>query len=474
MEGARQGIFPCMVELQYRIPDSYSPGMLDIVLSFLKEPELGTDPDSHQQSLARISLLALTQVAVALAHRPSLCLQAARKLLPALGGIMAWVYLLLHLKRSEWYEGYSYTFSDFAMHKSIILTLTDITHIHEMVEGAVTAHPLVIDFAVVSWVVATSQGHALIYPSGYSPMDAGCRDGPEEPTIALFHLISTKNAPALAEAILSWRICSPHLFFQRGSQRMSNLVKVNDLPGLGQVPDIPMEDLNFSRIVMSVKALVNASPDLGVPLLESRAPAQFMDALVRAAERADLVECRTGWMDCVDHHLFLAGHVASWAELQSSHFVQTVKAVIYSGVVSLLKTGLELPKDRSKEAWKPWTILLQRIVKWAYSSPGLFKFVWTAIAENLAPCRPDLPEGSVVKWIFMREVEPLHILSHHRGGIYSGMKLCDSWMVRIFPSPSTLNSRLPVANSYASTNRANQDQHAEGFAQDASPWCTIL
>lgn len=394
------------------------------------------DPDFYQpiqRSRAYSSLLSLTQVAVALARRPSLCLQAAKKLLPAIEGIMAWTYLLLHLRRNEWYEGYSYTFPDFDMHKNIMLTLMDITFIHEMVEVAVTAHPLVVDFAVVSWVAATSQGHALVYPSGYCSMDAGSRDAPEEPTIALLHLISRKNAPALAEAILSWRICSPHLFFRRGSQRMRSLIKINTLPGLGHVSDTPMEDLNFARTVMSVKALVDATPDLVVPLLESRTPAHFMDALVRAGERADLIECRTGWIDCVDSLLVLAGHVASWAELQSSTFSSTVKTILSSGVVRLLEKGLELPKDRSKEAWKPWTALLQRIVKWAYSSPSLLRLVWTAVAEHLSPCRSDLPEGSIIEWIFIGEIEPLHLFFHHHGD-FRGLTLCDNSMVR-YPSP---------------------------------------
>lgn len=381
MAGARKGVFSHLAELSHRTCDLYAaaPAILEVFLGHLREPDPVLRPDVNQRFCAYLSLLALLQVTEACKRRPSLSLITAKKLVPALGGILTWIYLVLCLERSQWCEGYPYGFQDVVKYEDIVHILLGISGIDEGIQSALVTNDLLIDLSVIAWVAAPG-GHPLLYASG-NHLSAEYSDGPEEPTITLLHLIADRNPKALSTVIMNGRICAPERLFVRASQRMWTLVKPSILPHLHHVSEVPTEDLNFTRVVRIIKVLVDTAPDLIVPMLETMVPVYFMDALVQASSRSCSIECSSGRMDYLVNLLELAVHVAGWAGLRSANFAPIAKGLVSGGIVRLLGACAFLSQDRP-DSVRPFRTLTRLLMNWA-TSPSLFKSVSSEMSPYL-------------------------------------------------------------------------------------------
>lgn len=302
MAGAKKGSQHHLDELQQRTANHYSLAILDVFLGHLKEPDTDKEPGFHQLNRASICLLALLDVIEACKLRPSLSELSVQKLLPALQGIVHWAHLVLSLRRDEWSEGSNYTIQDFTTHENFLLALLGLTEMHETLHQAVTSDLRVIELCVMSWV-ATHGKVPLLYAGGNH---RNCHS--VDAIISLVSLISSRSPMELAGVILSGRICSPGLFFLRGSQRMWMLLKPDIIPNICHVEEIPI-DSNMAQLTLIVDTLVDTHPDLVVPMLETLTPAYFMDALVKVRVRSSLFTCHVGRIHFLEHILDCAVRV---------------------------------------------------------------------------------------------------------------------------------------------------------------------
>ncbi|TEB28666.1 hypothetical protein FA13DRAFT_1775865, partial [Coprinellus micaceus] len=222
--GDSGGSMDDLLQLHKRAQENYTLNILDKFLPCFQIPsDVDWADQENSLALTRVytGLSILIDISTACQTKPILAAPSAKKLIPALKGILFWTCAVLNLEPSL----------DLTLSGGITkMDVTDDPKPHNICASAilkvVDIHP---SFGkqdplpparpgpgcdVVDRYTRRKPGALHLGMHNSSPDDPGGRDS----IISLLHLITLRNPGGLARAIQSGHVCSPDVFFRRAAE----------------------------------------------------------------------------------------------------------------------------------------------------------------------------------------------------------------------------------------------------------------